>query len=198
MIKIWKECVIDYLTRLYGKPLGDLVTALMTPGALTPRPRSKGYILQEPGALVFEAHYLKTGLAKLYSIDERTGAEKIFYIWEEDSIIVMYKEFRESLPSDDYFIELIEDSELVSITNFCMEGIYEQHTVAHHLTNLILAEKKKRMMAQMNILLTPSKSNRFTLFEEKFPGLKGRLSNDEVCGFIGVSPSTLNNSKNED
>jgi hypothetical protein len=66
MIEIWKQCVIDYLTQLYGKPLGELVEALLAPGALTPKFRPKGYILQEPESLVFEAHYLKCGLAKLY------------------------------------------------------------------------------------------------------------------------------------
>jgi hypothetical protein len=134
---------------------------------------------------------------QLYSIDEKTGTQKIFYIWEADSIIVMYREFRENLPSGDYFIELIEHSELVTITNFCMEGIYAQHTVAHDLTEIILTEKKRRMLAQMDILLTPTKGERFAMLEEKFPGLRGRLSGDEICAFIGIRPTTLNDSKNE-
>jgi hypothetical protein len=195
MIRLWKAFVIDYLERLMGKPLPELAQALLAPRALTPRPKPKGYLLQQPDLPVFEAHYLKNGLAKLYSIDEQSGAQKIFYIWEADSIIVMYEEFREHLPSGDYYIELIEDSELVSITNFCMAGIYEQHSAAHDLTHKIINEQKRRMLQQTNILLTPSKSDRYAMLEEKFPGLRGRLSREEICGFIGVGLTTLGESK---
>ncbi|ACU03301.1 Crp/Fnr family transcriptional regulator [Pedobacter heparinus] len=197
MIILWKQCVIDYLERLYGKPLKELAEALLMPGALTPRYRRKGYILQYQDMPVFEAHYLKSGLVKLYSIDAQSGAEKIFYIWEPDSVIVMYEEFRENLPSGDYFIELITDCELVSITNMCMEGIYEQHPAAHDLTHKITSQQKRRNWQQMNILLTPAKSNRFAMFEQRFPGLRGKLSNDEICSFIGIGVATLTNSKNE-
>ena len=196
-ISLWKQCVIDYLERLYGKPIKELAEALLVPGALTPRYKPKGYILQDQDSLVFEAHYLKSGLAKLYSLDEQSGAEKIFYIWEPDSIIVMYEEFRENLPSGDYFIELISDCELVSITNMCMAGIYEQHSAAHDLTHKITSHQKRRSWQQVDILLTPAKSNRFALFEQRFPGLRGRLLNDEICSFIGISAATLTNSKNE-
>jgi hypothetical protein len=198
MIQQWKTCVIDYLERLLmGKPLPELAQALLAPRALTPRPKPKGYMLQEPDSPVFEAHYLKNGLAKLYSIDEQSGAQKIFYIWEADSIIVMYEEFKEDLPSGDYYIELMEDSELVTITNFCMAGIYAQHSAAHDLTHKIINEQKRRMLQQTNILLTPTKSNRYAMLWTMFPGLRGRLSNEEICGFIGIGHATLVNSKSE-
>lgn len=198
LIKLWKECVIAYLQKLYGKPLGDLENALMAPGVLIPRYKPRHSFLLEPNTPVTEAHYLKSGMAKLYAYDDKSGQPKIFYIWEPGSIIVLYKEFRENLPHADYYIELTEDSEVISITSFCMEEIYEVHSVAYLLTQKILGEMKKRMLLQMDILLTPAKSDRYALFEDRFPGLRGRLSNEEVCGFIGISMATLTNSKNED
>lgn len=189
-----KIATVDYLKSLHH-PMNELEYALLAPGALTPRYRAAGTILLEPDTLVSEAYYLETGLAILYTIEEKTGALKILYIWEEGSIIVLYEEFKEKLPSGDYYIKLIEDSELVSITNFCMDDIYRQHTVAYLITQKILNLKTKRCRLQLNILLMVDKKRRYCVFKEKFPGLfpegSCRLSNVEVCAFTGITESTL-------
>jgi hypothetical protein len=185
-----KLATVEYLRGLHSE-INELEDALMAPGALSPRPRMSGMIILEPDSLVSEAHYLHTGLAILYTIDAKSSFMKIFYIWEERSIIVLYEEFREKLPNDDYFIMVIEDSELVSITNFCMDGIYEKHTSAYLLTQKIINEQTSRRMMQTDILLMESKSARLSAFEQKFPNLKGRLTWDQKCAFIGVKKSTL-------
>jgi len=189
-----KIATVDYLKNLHS-PLNELEYALLAPGALTPRYRTAGTILLEPDSPVSEAYYLQTGLAILYTIDEKTGAQKILYIWEEKSVIILYEEFKEKLPSGDYYIKLIEDSELVSITNFCMEDIYRQHTVAYLLTQKILNLKTKRSRLQLDILLMENKGERLAVYEARFPNLKGRLTTEQICAFIGIKPSTLNNSK---
>lgn len=191
MCTVWKQSCVDYLKRLYGKPMPELEAALMTPGVLIPRERLKGYLLLEPGMLVSEAYYLRTGLVKLYNIDARSGEEKILYFWEADSIIVLHKAFTEKLPNEEFYIEVIEDSELVSVSNFCMDDIYGEHTVAHELTQKILNLKTERRLLQTDILLMVDKKLRYKILKEKFPALKGRLSNVEICGFIGITESTL-------
>jgi len=191
MILAWKQSCVGYLKQLYGKPIAELEAALMTPGILQPRERLKGYLLLEPGMSVSEAYYLRKGLVKLYSIDAGSGEEKILYIWEADSIIVLHRAFVEKLPNEEFYIEVIEDSELVSVSNFCMDDIYGEHTVAHELTQKILNLKTERRLLQTDILLMVDKKLRYKVFKEKFPGLKGRLSNVEICGFIGITESTL-------
>jgi hypothetical protein len=46
------------------------------------------------------------------------------HIWADDSIIVTYKDFRENLVNNTYFIEIIEDADLVSFTNNCINNLY--------------------------------------------------------------------------
>ena len=188
-----KVATVAYLRGLHSQ-IDELEDALMAPGTLNPRSRMSGSILLEPDCLVSEAHYLHTGLAILYTIDAKSGLMKIFYIWEDRSIIVLYEEFRDRLPNDDYYIMLIEDSELVSITNFCMDGIYEKHTIAYLLTQKIINEQISRRMMQTDILLMESKTARLKAFEQKFPNLKGRLTREQKCAFLGVKKSTLGNS----
>ncbi len=190
-----KLATIAYLKTLYSKVTPNLEAQLLQDGALNPRAKPKGYFLLEPADLVFEAHYLATGFAKFYSIDEKTGQEKIFFVWEAGTIIVMYEEFRANLPIGDYYIELMREAEQVSITNFCMEGIYAQHTEAYELTQKILTKKKKRMLLQMDILLTPDKTERYKMFVRYFPELAAVMSRKEICAFTGIGLSTLGDSK---
>jgi hypothetical protein len=189
-----KTATVDYLRGLHS-PINELEYALMAPRALAARFRVAGTILLEPESMVSEAHYLHSGLAILYSIDALTGDPKLLYVWEEKTIIVLYEEFKEKLPSGEYYIELIEDSELVSITNFCMDAIYDKHTVAYLLTQKILNMQTKRRFMQTDILLMVDKKLRYCVLKRTFPGLftdgKCRLSNDQICGFIGIKESTL-------
>jgi len=193
MIKIWKQCVIDYLQGLLGRPLGPLETALLLPGVLKPSYKDKGSFLLIPYMNATEAHYLKKGSAKLYVIAEN-GKQKIFYIWKENEIIVLHKSFRERLPNDRYYIEMMEDSEVVSITNFCMDSIYAEHITAHDLTQKIVNLKTERRIDQLDMLLT-EKSDRYTIFVERFPDFYLRMSNEEICGFIGINETTLKESR---
>jgi hypothetical protein len=189
-----KVCTVAYLRGLHPQ-LNELEHALMAPNALMPKAKLSGAFLLEPDMVMNEAHYLESGLAILYTIHAKTGLMKIFYIWEEHSIIVLFEEFIDKLPVGDYYIQLIEDSELVSISNFCMDDIYEEHTVAYLLTQKILSLKTRRRMLQTDILLMDAKVDRPAAFEKMFPNLRNRLTREQICAFIGVKPSTLDNGK---
>jgi hypothetical protein len=195
LIKIWKDAVITYLKGLYSNFPKELEEMLLLPDVLNPVYKYRGELLLQPGIKVTKAYYLKKGLAKLYSIDGETGFPKLFYIWDAASIVVLYKAFREKLPNDEFYIELMEDSELVSISNFWMDDVYEAHPVAHELTGKILSMKTERRMLQTDILTMVDKKRRYCAFKKKFPELfeegKPRLSNEEICAFINISESTL-------
>jgi CRP-like cAMP-binding protein len=195
----WKQSVVDYLRSLLPESIsmGELALVLMS--TLKPHFKRKGYLLLQPDMLMTEAHYLRKGLIKLYCIDAATGEERIGYIWEAGSIVVLLKAFRERLPNEVYYIELMEDSELVSISNFCMDDIYGEHTVAHELTQRILGLKWERKLLQTEILLMVDKKMRYCVFKQKFPEFfedgKSRLSNKEIYGFIGITKSTLTDAR---
>lgn len=192
----WQTATVDYLKSLYGGlPLDGLEHSLMERDVLTPTFRHKGAFLLEPHMKVNHAYYLKKGLAKLFCVDPKTHEQKIHYIWEENSIVVLLKAFREQQQNKDFYIELIEDSELVGISNFSMENIYQEHTVAYELTQKIQNMKTERHVLQVDILLIIDKKIRYPALKASFPGLfadgKCRLSNEDICAFINISETTL-------
>ena len=191
----WKQCVINYLRSLLTEPalMDELAIVLM--GTLKPHFKRKGHMLLEPKMHMTEAHYLKKGMIKLYSVDAKTDEEKIRFVWTSGSIVVLLEAFRERLLNEVLYIELMEDCELVSISNFCMDDIYEEHTVAYKLTEKIRAAEMARKDLQTEILQMVDKKMRYCVCKQKFPELfidgKCRLSNEEVCGFIGITKTTL-------
>lgn len=197
MVLQWKKSTVDYLKGLYGAPLNELEYALMSQGYLRPQFKRKESFLLEPGMLVNEAWYLRKGLAILYGFERKTESMNIYYIWEADSIIVLYEEFIKQLPNKAFYIELVEDCELVGVSNLTMSGIYEEHTVAHVLTQSILSKQIERRTIQCEILMMP-KLDRRKAFEKRFPDLRGRLSIEQICAFIGIKPSTYGYAKNGD
>lgn len=194
-ILAWKQEVINYLRSLLPESTDIDMLALVLLNTLKPHFKSKGHLLLEPDMLMTEAHYLRKGLIKLYSIDKKTDEKKIRYIWEAGSIVVLLEAFRERLLNEVLYIELIEDCELVSISNFCMDDIYDEHTVAYQLTEKIRAAEMLRKDMQTEILQMVDKKMRYCVFKHKFPEFYvdgvWRLSNEEICSFIGITKSTL-------
>ncbi|WP_316811444.1 Crp/Fnr family transcriptional regulator [Pedobacter heparinus] len=191
----WKQEVVNYLASLLpdSNSMGALALVLMN--TLKPHFKLKGHLLLQPDMLMTEAHYLRKGLIKLYSLDAQTGEEKIRFIWAAGSIVVLLEAFRERLVNEVLYIELMEDCELVSISNFCMDNIYEEHTVAYKLTEKIRAAETARKDLQTEILQMVDKKMRYCVCKQKFPEflVNGvwRLSNKEICSFTGITKSTL-------
>jgi CRP-like cAMP-binding protein len=191
----WKQSVADYLRSLLPESISMGELALVLMNTLKPHFKRKGYLLLQPDMLMTEAHYLRKGLIKLYSIDAQTGEEKIRFIWKAGSIVVLLEAFRERLLNEVLYIELIEDCELVSISNFCMDDIYEEHTVAYMLTEKIRAAETERKDMQTEILQMVDKKMRYCVFKRRFPEFyvneEWRLSNEEIASFIGISVTCL-------
>lgn len=188
---LWKTDTLNYLKGMQQVP-EPMEQDLMK--MLRPHYKPNKHMLLDPDMRHNDAIFLRTGLAKLYIINVVTGKQQILYVWIEGEIIVLHKIFRNRLENTRYYIQLIEDAELVSISNDCMDKIYAAYPTAERLTTDILDETNERRMKQLEILSTVDKSCRREMFELLFPEFCYRLSNSDMCAFIGVTESTLGRS----
>jgi len=185
---LWKTDTLNYLKGMQQVP-EPMEQDLMK--MLRPHPKPKKHMLLDPDMRHNDAIFLRTGLAKLYIINVLTGKPQILYVWIQREIIVLHKIFRNRLENTKYYIQLIEDCELVSISNDCMDIIYAAYPTAERLTTDILDETTERRLKQLEILGTECKADRPAMFEAMFPEFCFRLSNADRCAFIGVAESTL-------
>ncbi len=170
----------------------------MEPEVLLPMPLFEGELLLRPGMFVDKAYYLKKGLVKMYYYNEE-GQVVLIHIWDAGSIVVLFRKFKINARNHKYYMEAIEDSELVAISSVTMGMIYQKHSYAQELTDQILGIKRMRMEQQTEILQMTDKKRRYVRLKQLFPEflLEGewRLSNEEICAFINVSESTLADAK---
>lgn len=201
IISKWKESCLSYLKTYTQTTSDDPIAGLFSGMQLIPKFCLKGYKLLEPNVQAAEAFYLKKGSAKLYNIDGRTGEEKIKYIWTGESIIAIFAELVDNKPNEEFYISLMEDSELVSISHFFKADAYKEHTVAFVITQKLMSFKTHKRMLHIDILQMVDKKMRYVELKKKFsdfffPSL--RLSNAEICGFIEISETTLKQARRMD
>jgi CRP-like cAMP-binding protein len=185
---LWRSDVVTALNKMEQVP-EQMGTDLMK--MLRPHYKPKGHLLLDPDMKHKDAIFLRTGLIKLYLIHPVSGKEQILHVWIEGEIVVLYKMFRRGLKNTKYYIETIENSELVSISIDHMDIIYGTYPVADRLTTEILSEKNERRIKQLEILGTVDKGCRPAMLEDMFPEFCHRLNNADRCAFIGVAESTL-------
>ncbi|WP_276088053.1 Crp/Fnr family transcriptional regulator [Pedobacter sp. JY14-1] len=195
----WKNSTIDYLKGLLDKPFPNaLGQDLMHADALIPVRHFKGDLLLQPGKNVDTAWFLRKGLVKMYYYT-KDGNCVLVHIWDGNSIVVLFRKFKTGKRNRKYYIEVMEDSELVGISSATMQLIYAQHPFAQELTDEILARQTQQEELQKEILQMTDRKERYKRLKELFPEFlvhrKWRLTNAEICMFIGISVGTLAESR---
>lgn len=191
----WKNSTIDYLKGLLDAPFPNaLAQDLMHADTLIPVRYFKGDLLLQPGKNVDTAWFLRKGLVKMYYYT-KDGNCVLVHIWDEGSIVVLFRKFKMGKRNRKYYIEVMEDSELVGISSATMQLIYAQHPFAQELTDEILARKVERTELQTEILQMTDKKGRYKRLKELFPEFlvdgEWRLTNAEIGSYINISKSLL-------
>ena len=136
---LWKKETVDYLKGMEEVP-EQMEADLMR--MLRPHYKAAGHLLLEPLIHHNDAVYLRKGLVKLYLLDADSGKQQIMHIWVPGEIIVLYKMFRRRLLNIKFYIEVISDAQLVSISNDGMDVIYKAYPAAEKLTLNILERRE--------------------------------------------------------
>lgn len=143
---LWKKETVDYLKTMQAVPEPMEADLMMM---LRPHYKFGGHLLLEPDMYHTDALYLKVGMVKLYLLDAASGKQQIIHVWIAGEIITLHRMFVKRLLNTKYYIEVIEDAELVSISNDCMDRIYKDYPAADKLTVDILDEKHEKRLKHL-------------------------------------------------
>ena len=190
---LWKSEMMNALNVLGGKPVPEPMEQDLR-ARLKPSIKLKGHFLLEPEMKHSEASYLRSGIVKLFVLDKR-GRIQNMHVWLPGEIIVLFKYFKKRLLNTKYYLSVIANAELVSISIDNMEYIYEQYAAhAYMLTTEVLAEKSDKRMKLLEIVGSLDKEARPAMFDELFPELRHILTNGERIALLGIGESTLGRS----
>ncbi|RZK68734.1 MAG: Crp/Fnr family transcriptional regulator [Pedobacter sp.] len=190
---LWKTEVIDSLNVLGGIPVAQPMEDDLR-SRLKAHAKLKGHFLLEPDMKHSEASYLRSGIVKLFVLDKR-GRVQNMHVWVPGEIIVLFKYFKKRLLNTRYYLSVIANAEMVSISIDSMDFIYATYPAhAYMLTTEVLAEKSDKRMKLLEIVGSLDKEARPAMFDELFPELRNKLNNGERIALLGIGESTLGRS----
>ena len=137
-------------------------------------------------------NFVEKGLVRKYFLKGRE--EKVTEIVNENHLINSMVSFISGLPSI-YFIEAIEATTVLSITNENLEELYISCLKLERLTRLIISEsyilREKRDYDQMRL----SVRERFVQFMQNNPDLLQRVPQKHLASYLNIKPETFSRMK---
>ena len=155
----------------------------------------KGEVLQKNGDLKAKGFFVKSGLLRSYTIDNK-GKEHIFMFGPE-GWIVGDMEFHAGAPATLY-IDALEDSEIEVIEPSVVEEFFEKipleqlPTEIKRMSNRLLVLQKRIIM-----LMSASVLERYDDFVQTYPHIVQRVPQRMVASYLGVTPEALSKVKSE-
>lgn len=154
----------------------------------------KGEILQREGKLISRTFYVKKGLLRSYTIDEK-GKEHIFMFASEGWLIADIESQEFNQPTE-LFIDSLEHSEVIVFdqTNFKIAN----------LTNLqlkknahLLARRTAVLQRRVIMLMSATAKKRYNRFLETYPELPNRVPQRMIASYLGITPQALSTIRRE-
>jgi len=154
----------------------------------------KKEIIQKEGVVSKNAFYVKKGLIRSYSVDEK-GKEHIFMFGAEDWIIADLESNVFNKPSE-LCIETIEDSEIVifTIDDF---NYSESSKEKLQKNSKLLARRIGSLQRRVIQLMSSSAKERYQMFLETYPLLPNRVPQKMIASYLGITPEALSKIRGE-
>ena len=154
---------------------------------------AKGQVLQHSGDELKHAYFVKEGLLRSYSIDEK-GKEHIYMFAPEGWIISDIQSTAMQQPAV-LTIDALEDSEIEFIRADIFEELVNKHMGSHpdfarlELNRLLrrVAVLQKRVL----LLLSATATERYQEFITTYPNLQQRVSQRQIASYLGITPEAL-------
>ena len=155
---------------------------------IKPKSYPKGKILQYAGELSDKVFYVKSGLLKSYTIDDK-GKEHIFLFAPEGWIIsdigsdVLEKEA-------ELFIETLEESEVVSLSRKdALAGDFNTEQLTK--TQRLLFRRITVLQRRLIMMMSATAQERYEHFLETYPALPNRVPQRMIASYLGITPEAL-------
>lgn len=147
---------------------------------------TKGQIMASPGKRADEIWFILNGMAKEYYYDS-SGKNIITTFWKENELMFIAESFFLKIPSDRY-IELIEDSTVLTLSGKQVLKLQLEHPDIHILGYSILSGAKRKS-DERGALLMLSGKDRHKEFCKHFPST--RISVADAASYLGLTRETV-------
>ena len=181
---------LDKLKQIYkfGKEL-----SLEDAGSLIKSAKSKSFkkkeIIIEEGALKMDVYFLRSGLVRVYCINDK-GDEITFGLISENQILTNIDIILFEQPSRFYY-ECIEDTKTFSIDFDKVQNIIERNPKLERNRKFFARNAMKKMLQRLETFVLLNPEERYLDYIEKNPTLINRVPDKYIANVLGITPVSL-------
>lgn len=162
----------------------NLFYSLLTSRSL----KKKAYLLRQ-GEVCKTENFIVKGCLRMYTIDE-AGLEHIVMFavegwWASD----LFSFFTGA--ASDYYIDALEDTELLQISKPDLEQLYERVPKFERFFRILLQNAFIAQQRRINQNLSFTAEQRYLDFITKYPQLEQRIPQKQVAAYLGFTPVFL-------
>jgi CRP-like cAMP-binding protein len=149
----------------------------------------KRTLLLKEGGTSRKIYFINKGFARAYYVTRQGRECTSWFMGQGDLMISVYSFYTQKPAAEN--IELLEDSELLSMTWNQLQGIYADFP-AYNYTGRQVTEKYYMLSEERTILLrTLSARERYEKLLQIHPGITQKASLGQIASYLGISPETL-------
>lgn len=150
--------------------------------------KRKEFLLKQ-GEICKTENFIIKGCLRTYTIDQ-DGLEHIMMFGVEDWWVGDLYSFLTQSPAT-YFIDALEDTEILQITKGNLDELYAQVPKFDRFFRLILQNAFIAHQQRINQNLSFTAEQRYLQFVAKYPQLEQRVSQKHLAAYLGITPVFL-------
>lgn len=149
----------------------------------------KNALLLRADEVCEKIYFIEKGFVRWFYCNEK-GKEITHSFAAENSFVTAFDSFFQRQPSR-YFIEVLEDSVLYSMTYKDVEKELEQFPETQRLTQLVLIQIVEQTLDKNAALQCRTAKERYRYLTEKHPEILQRASLFHIASYLGITAETL-------
>lgn len=155
----------------------------------------KGTYLLKPGEVCYDTFFVEEGLLRAYTIDKQ-GKEHIIQFVPENWLMSDRSSAYFDEPAD-YFIEAIEDTEVILINKEFITKISGESDSFRLYNNRLLHNHIRHLQKRINLLLGATAEERYLDFIKMHTNLTLRVPQWMIASYLGITPESLSRVRKE-
>lgn len=180
--------LFDYIGRKSAVKLSEDERGLLLDKLKTKSLRRRQYFLHE-GEICKSIGFVVKGATRMFATDEK-GAEHIIQLSIEDWWVGDYESFYLSTPSK-YFVDAVEDVDLILITNDQLRDFSRQVPAIAEMLESLNREVNIANNKRMHAAIRFTADERYEELARTHPQFVQRFPKAMIASYLGISPETL-------
>lgn len=155
-----------------------------------PRKISKGDFFNMQSMVCNDLGYIVKGIFRIYYRDPQTEEEKNLFFFSEGQFVVSFRSFISQNPCW-YFIEAMEDSEIIFISHQDLNSLYDNNRNWAKFGRLLAETFFAYAQSRTEEFLFFSNEKRFLRLLEEHPNIIERIQAYHISSFLGITNPSL-------